>query len=93
MRYLVIVMMLALMSMSPVTAWAAEGGHDHGHGHSHGDEAAQEDEQSSAATSEQSLTGEVVDVTCYLSEGENGIGKGHASCARKCIKNGLPVAI
>jgi len=92
MKNLFIVTLLALLCISPVSVWAADG-HDHGHGHSHGAKAAQGDEQGSAAATEQSLTGEVVDITCYLSEGENGIGKGHASCARKCIKNGLPVAI
>ena len=43
---------------------------------------------------EQTLTGEVVDVFCYLSHGaKEGLGKGHASCAKHCIQNGLPVAI
>ena len=39
------------------------------------------------------LTGEVVDVTCYLTHPESGIGPKHADCARKCIEGGLPVAI
>ena len=42
---------------------------------------------------EQTLTGEVVDVFCYLSHGKDGLGKGHAGCAKKCIQNGLPVAL
>ena len=42
---------------------------------------------------EQTLTGEVVDVFCYLSHGKDGLGKGHADCAKKCIQSGLPVAI
>ena len=42
---------------------------------------------------EQVLTGEVVDVFCYLSHGKEGLGKGHADCAKHCIQNGLPVAI
>ena len=42
---------------------------------------------------EQVLTGEVVDVFCYLSHGKDGLGKGHADCAKKCIQSGLPVAI
>ena len=44
-------------------------------------------------TNEQTLTGEVVDVFCYLSHGKEGLGKGHAECATKCIRSGLPVAI
>ncbi len=39
----------------------------------------------------QTLTGEVIDVTCYV--GHNAMGSGHADCAKKCIKSGLPVAI
>lgn len=42
---------------------------------------------------QQTLTGEVVDVTCYLTHPESGIGPKHADCARKCIEGGLPVAI
>ena len=42
---------------------------------------------------EQTLTGEVVDVFCYLSHDKEGLGKGHADCAKKCIESGLPVAI
>ena len=42
---------------------------------------------------QQALTGEVVDVVCYLSHGPSGLGKDHAGCAQKCIKNGLPVAL
>mgnify|MGYP001559101609 CR=1 FL=1 len=42
---------------------------------------------------EQTLTGEVVDVVCYLSHGKDGLGKAHAECAKKCIKSGLPVAL
>ena len=42
---------------------------------------------------EQTLTGEVVDVFCYLSHGAEGLGKGHAGCAKKCIQSGLPVAL
>lgn len=55
------------------------------------------DEQHGATGGEppqgQALTGEVVDVFCYLSHGAKGIGKGHAECAKKCITSGLPVAI
>lgn len=40
---------------------------------------------------EQTLTGEVIDVVCYLGHGAK--GQGHAGCAKKCIQSGLPVAI
>ena len=39
----------------------------------------------------QVVTGEVVDLACYLGEGE--MGPAHADCAQKCIASGLPVGI
>lgn len=67
-------------------AWAHEA-------HEHGGSAPASEPATSAAPQEQVLTGEVVDVFCYLSHGKDGLGKGHASCAKKCIQSGLPVAI
>ena len=61
-------------------AWAHEG-------HSANEEAEENTQEA------QTLTGEVVDVFCYLSHGKDGLGMGHAGCAKKCIQNGLPVAI
>ena len=52
-----------------------------------------EHQHAAGAATDQTLTGEVVDVFCYLSHGKEGLGKGHAGCAKKCIKSGLPVAI
>ncbi len=51
------------------------------------------EEHAAGPTGEQTLTGEVVDAFCYLSHGKEGLGKGHAGCAQKCIQSGLPVAI
>jgi len=51
------------------------------------------EEHAVGASGEQTLTGEVVDAFCYLSHGKEGLGKGHAGCAKKCIEGGLPVAI
>ena len=62
--------------------------HEHGEG-----EAAAQQAAATNASQEQRLTGEVVDVFCYLSHGKEGLGKGHAGCAKKCIHSGLPVAI
>src|SRR5215472_11939829 len=46
----------------------------------------------SDATSEKSVTGEVVDMMCYLNH--NAMGDSHgSSCGSKCIKNGGPVGI
>ena len=71
------------LSVAAGAAWAED---EHDHGAHHHDEAA-------GASTEQTLTGEVVDVFCYLSHSESGLGQGHASCAKKCIQSGLPVAL
>ena len=41
-----------------------------------------------AADDEQTLTGEPVDIKCYLT-GQS--GEGHAGCATTCANNGLPI--
>jgi len=41
--------------------------------------------------SEITVTGEVLDMACYLDHGAH--GEGHAACAQKCISSGLPVGI
>ena len=40
---------------------------------------------------EVTVTGEVVDMVCYIDEGASGAE--HADCAQTCIKMGLPVGI
>lgn len=40
---------------------------------------------------EVTVTGEVIDMVCYIDHG--GAGDKHADCAQKCIKMGLPVGI
>jgi type 1 fimbria pilin len=37
------------------------------------------------------VTGEVLDMSCYIDHGA--IGEKHAACAKKCIASGLPVGI
>jgi hypothetical protein len=37
------------------------------------------------------LTGEVVDITCYLDHESK--GEKHSACARKCIESGMPVGL
>lgn len=90
------IVVLAMVAGGASSVWAAEGhehgGHDHG-AHDHGSSAAVPESSVAGAGQEQTLTGEVVDVFCYLSHPEQGLGKDHAACAKKCIKSGLPVAI
>jgi hypothetical protein len=40
-----------------------------------------------------SVTGEVVDLTCYLPHPQSGSGAGHRKCAETCIKKGLPMGL
>jgi len=76
--------MSVILGLGASLVWAHE---EHEHGTGMTEPAAENTAQ------EQTLTGEVVDVFCYLSHGKDGLGKGHAECAKKCIKGGLPVAI
>jgi len=49
------------------------------------------DEQEKAASHDATITGEVVDMMCYVDH--NARGEKHASCSEKCIKSGGPVGI
>ncbi len=42
---------------------------------------------------EVSLTGEVLDLTCYFQHPKSGQGPEHAACARQCINKGLPAGL
>jgi hypothetical protein len=44
-----------------------------------------------AASGDVTVTGEVLDMACYLDHGAQGAG--HAGCAAKCISSGLPVGL
>jgi hypothetical protein len=39
------------------------------------------------------ITGEVVDVTCYTKQGEKATGDSHKDCATSCAKRGSPMGI
>jgi hypothetical protein len=88
MPYVVRGLVVMVVVASAGVAWAHS---EHEHEHSAG--ASQEQASSATGTPEQTLTGEVVDVFCYLSHDKKGLGSKHASCAKHCIQNGLPVAI
>ena len=81
-RYRVAMVMMTALTLALAGAALAHEEHEHAMGGQHHDEA---DE------GVQTLTGEVIDVACYL--GHGAMGPGHADCAQKCIKSGLPVAI
>jgi hypothetical protein len=48
-------------------------------------------EENAAAQSNKEVTGEIVDMMCYVDHGAKGAK--HAECAETCIKNGGPVGI
>jgi hypothetical protein len=50
-----------------------------------------EGQEGQAAGEEVTVSGEVVDMVCYIDH--NATGPKHADCARKCIQMGLPVGI
>lgn len=77
---------VAVLTLVALPVWAEEGSHEHGTGSMHHTPSAE-------ASGEQTLTGEVTDVFCYLSHPQEGLGPKHAGCAKRCIQNGLPVAI
>ena len=52
---------------------------------------AQEHEHGTEAGASKEVTGEVVDLMCYIDHGA--AGEKHAGCAAKCIKGGGPVGI
>ena len=84
MKRFVLVLAGGLLLTGVGTVWAHEG-----------HEAKTEQEAVAENTGQdQTLTGEVVDVVCYLGHGaKDALGPGHAECAKKCILSGLPVAI
>src|SRR5204862_7402042 len=66
---------VAALAVSPL-ALAQE--HEHG-------------KQDLTAAAEKTVTGEVVDLMCYIDHGAT--GDKHASCGTKCIKGGGPVGV
>src|SRR5213596_3067309 len=52
---------------------------------------AQEHEHSGDASASKEVTGEIVDMMCYVDH--NATGAKHAGCGEKCIKSGGPVGI
>ena len=40
-----------------------------------------------------SVTGEVVDLACYMVHPQSSVGAGHKKCAEVCLKKGLPAGL
>jgi hypothetical protein len=50
-----------------------------------------DDKEGLAAGETKKITGEVVDMACYVDH--NATGEKHADCAKRCITSGLPVGL
>lgn len=44
-------------------------------------------------TKDVTLTGEILDLYCYMADPAKGQGADHAKCAASCIKRGLPIGL
>ena len=45
------------------------------------------------ALAAESVTGEIVDMACYLPHPQTGSGPSHRKCADTCLKKGMPMGI
>ncbi|MCG3147766.1 MAG: hypothetical protein PCFJNLEI_01207 [Verrucomicrobiae bacterium] len=77
-----IAVIAATVVAAAVTLSYAGEGHGTGHGEQHKDH-----EAGQTIT----VTGEVLDMVCYIDHGATGAK--HADCAKTCIESGLPVGI
>ena len=55
--------------------------------------APQEKKDKKKDVKEVTVTGEIIDVKCYVTGMQGGMGEDHKQCAIDCIKGGLPVGI
>ena len=52
-----------------------------------------QDKKEKKEVKETTITGEIIDVKCYLTGMMGGKGEDHKECAIECLKGGLPVGI
>ncbi len=76
-----LVLGIAASALFAASRLTAHEGHEHPAG----------DKENLAAGETKKITGEVVDMACYVDHGST--GEKHADCAKKCITSGLPVGI
>ena len=72
---------IAASALFAVSRLTAHEGHEHAAG----------DKEDLASGETKKITGEVVDMACYVDHGST--GEKHADCAKKCITSGLPVGL
>lgn len=76
-----LVVMGALAILSFVVAQEGDKGGKTGH------------KEDAGAAKKVALTGEVMDLHCYMIHPDKGQGTSHAKCAQACIKKGIPAGI
>lgn len=69
----------SLLALAVIMAWLPATVRAHG------------DDKREGKAAKDTLTGEVVDLACFMSH--DGQGKDHMKCAKQCIQKGLPVGI
>lgn len=72
---------IAASALFAVSRLTAHEGHEHAAG----------DKEDLASGETKKITGEVVDMACYVDH--NATGEKHADCAKRCITSGLPVGL
>ena len=45
------------------------------------------------AFSADTVSGEIIDLACYMVHPQSGAGAGHRKCAETCVKKGLPMGL
>lgn len=78
---------LALTVAVALGTFAAVAAAQHGEHEGHSDMKAMKMEKGGEVT----LTGEVLDMYCYMKHPDMGQGPDHAKCAKNCIRKGLPI--
>lgn len=78
------IIVLAIVALFGMRAMASEDEHEEHAAHEHHHDAMAQDE-------EVTVTGEILDMACYIDHGAT--GDGHRECAETCIRSGLPVGI
>jgi len=48
---------------------------------------------SGSTAADDTVTGEVIDLSCYLSHPHTSVGSSHRKCAQTCAKKGLPMGV
>jgi hypothetical protein len=78
--------------LAPMVAHSEEAAHHHTASPSAGTATVPRDTARSetSAPARATITGEIVEATCYLKKGAEGLGPQHRDCAIRCIKEGRP---